>query len=104
MDLYQGCSLFGMMLYVMGRGIKEHRPLPFGTSCLQTERKLDEWRRAMEERGLKICRKSSEYLDLVAKQRMVSRMVEYGRRCIVLFATSLCCQHDTRKHSDSMVV
>ena len=62
MDLYQGCSLFDMMLDVMGRGIKEHRPLPFGTSCLQTERKLDKWRRAMEERGLKICRKNSEYL------------------------------------------
>ena len=70
--------LFDMILDVMGRGIKEQPP--WDTCCLLTiyrpyivlcgrptrrehvERKLQEWRRVMEERGLKISRKKTEYL------------------------------------------
>ena len=60
-----------MMLDVMGRGIKEQPPLCMlfaddivmcSTRRDHVERKLEEWRRAMEERGLKISRKKTEYL------------------------------------------
>ena len=68
--LHQGSSLspnlFDMILDVMGRGIKEQPP---GVCCLQTrkyhvERKLEEWRRTMEERGLKISKRKTEYLGV----------------------------------------
>ena len=57
--------LFDMILGVMGRGIKEQSPWYNYAVCRRytvvlcstrrehVERKLDEWRRAMEERGLK---------------------------------------------------
>ena len=32
------------------------------TRIYHVERQLDEWRRAMEERGLQICRRKTEYL------------------------------------------
>ena len=58
--------LFDMILDVMGRGIKEqpHWCMPFADDIVlcstrrdHVERKLEEWRRAMEERGLKMCLK-----------------------------------------------
>ena len=73
--LHQGSSLspypFDMILDVMGRGIIEQPP---GVSCSRTivlcssrrdhvERKLEEWRRAVDERGLNICRSETEYQD-----------------------------------------
>ena len=69
--LHQGSSLspylFDMILDVMGRGIEEQPPwcMLFADDIVlcssrryHVERKLEEWRRAMEERGLTI----SEYL------------------------------------------
>ena len=73
--LHQGSSLspylFDMILDVMGRGIKEQSPwcmlfaddiVLCSTRKYHVERKLEEWRRAIEERGLKISRRKSEYL------------------------------------------
>ena len=73
--LHQGSSLspylFDMILDVMGRGIKEQPPwcmlfagdiMMCSTRRDHVERKLEEWRRAMEERGLKIIRRKTEYL------------------------------------------
>ena len=65
--LHQGSSLspylFDIILDVMGRGIKEPWSMLFAddivlcsTTRYHVERKLEEWRRAMEERGLKISR------------------------------------------------
>ena len=76
--LHQGSSLspclFDMILMildVMGRGIKEQPPwcMLFSDNIVlcstrreHVERKLEEWRIAMEERGLKISRRKTEYL------------------------------------------
>ena len=73
--LHQGSSLspylFDMILDVMGRGIKEQPPwcMLFADDIVlcstrrdHVERKLEEWRTAMEERGLKISRRKTEYL------------------------------------------
>ena len=73
--LHQGSSLspclFDMILDVMGQGIKEQPPwcmlfaddiVLCSTKRDNVERKLEEWRRTMEERGLKISRKKTEYL------------------------------------------
>ena len=71
--LHHGSSLspylFDMMLDVMGRSNKEQRPwcmlfaddiVLCSTRRNHVERKLEEWRTAMEERGLKISRRKSE--------------------------------------------
>ena len=71
--LHQGSSLspylFDMILDVMRRGIKEQPPwcMVFADDIVlcstrreHVERKLEEWRSAMEERGLKISRKNTE--------------------------------------------
>ena len=67
--LHQGSLssyLFDMILDVMGRGIKEQPPwcMLFADDIVlcstrrdHVERKLEEWRTAMEERGLKISRR-----------------------------------------------
>ena len=73
--LHQGSSLspylFDMTLDVMGRGIKEQPPwcMLFADEFVlcsirrdHVERTLEEWRRAMEERGLNISRRKTEYL------------------------------------------
>ena len=73
--LYQGSSLspylFDMTLGVMERSIKEQSPLCMlfadrivlcSTRRDKVENKLDEWRRAMEERILKISRKKTVHL------------------------------------------
>ena len=73
--LHQGSSLspylFDMILDVMGRGIKEQPPwcmlfaydiVLCSTRRDHVQRKLEEWKTAMEERGLKIRRRKTEYL------------------------------------------
>ena len=74
--LHQGSLLspylFDMILDVMGWGIKEQPPwcmlfadddiVLCSTRRDHVERKLEEWRRAMEERGLQISRKKTDYL------------------------------------------
>ena len=73
--LHQGSSLcpylFDMILYVMGRGIKEQPPwcMMFVDDIVlcsnrrdHVERKLEEWRSVIEEQGLKISRRKTEYL------------------------------------------
>ena len=73
--LHQGSSLspylVDMILDVMGPGIKEQPPwcMLFADDIVlcstrrdHVERKLEEWRRAMEERGLKVSRRKTEYL------------------------------------------
>ena len=73
--LHQGSSLspylFDMILDVMVRGIKEQPPwcMLFADDIVlcstrrdHVERKLEEWRIAIEERGLKISRRKTEYL------------------------------------------
>ena len=72
--LHQGSSLssylFDMILDVMVQSTKEQPPwcmlfadgiVLCSTRREHVERKLEEWRRAMEERGLKISRKKTEY-------------------------------------------
>ena len=74
--LHQGSSLspylFDIILDVMGRCIKEQAPwcmlfaddiVRCSTRRAHVERKLEEWRRAMEERGLKISRRMTEYVE-----------------------------------------
>ena len=60
-----------MILDAMGRGMKEQSPwcmlfvndiVLYSTRREHVERKLEEWRRAKEERGLKINREKAEYL------------------------------------------
>ena len=73
LGLHQGSSLspylFDMILDVMGPGIKHQPPscmlfandiIMCSTRRYHVERKLEEWRRAMEERGLKISRRNIE--------------------------------------------
>ena len=69
--------MFDMILDVMGRGIKEQPPrcMLFADDIVlcstrrdHVERKLEEWRRAMEERGLKISRKKTEHLGCTEHQ------------------------------------
>ena len=71
--LHQGSSLSPYLFdMILGRGIKEQPPwcmlfaddiVLCSTRREHVERKLEEWRRAMEERGLKISRKKTEYLE-----------------------------------------
>ena len=65
------CETCQSILDVMGRGIKEQPPwcMLFADDIVlcstrrdHVERKLEEWRTAMEERGLKISRRKTEYL------------------------------------------
>ena len=72
--LHQGSSLrpylFDMILDLMGRDTKEQPPpwcMLFADNIVlcstrrdHVERKLEEWRRAMEERGLKISRRKTD--------------------------------------------
>ena len=72
--LHQGSSprpyLFDMILDVMGRSIKEQPPCVCYSQTIvlcisrrdHVERKLEVWRRAMKERGLKDSRRKTEYL------------------------------------------
>ena len=73
--LHQGSSLspyfFAMIMDVLARGIKDLSPWWMlyaddialcGTRREVVEKKLEEWRRAMEDRGLKINRRKTVYL------------------------------------------
>ena len=73
--LHQGSSLspylFAMIMDVLAHGIKDLSPwcmlyadeiVLCGTRREVVENKLEEWRRAMEDRGLKITRKKTVYL------------------------------------------
>ena len=73
--LHQGSSLspylFAMIMDVLARVIKDISPwcmlyaddiVLYGTRSEVVEKKLEEWRRAMEYRGLKINRKKTVYL------------------------------------------
>ena len=73
--LHQGSSLspylISMIMDVLARGIKDISPwcmlyaddiVLWGTRSEVVEKKLEEWRRAMEDRGLKINRKKTVYL------------------------------------------
>ena len=73
--LHQGSSLspylFAMIMDVLARGIKDlslwcmlyaDDIVLCGTRSEVVEKKLEEWRRAMEDRGLKINRKKTVYL------------------------------------------
>ena len=73
--LHQGSSLspylFAMIMDVLAHGIKDLSPwctlyaddiVLCGTRREVVEKKLEEWRRAMEDRGLKINRKKTVYL------------------------------------------
>ena len=60
-----------MVMHVLARGIKDISPwcmlyaddiVLCGTRSEVVEKKLEEWRRAMEDRGLKINRKKTVYL------------------------------------------
>ena len=75
--LHQGSSLspylFAMIMDVMAHGIEDLSPwcmlyaddiVLCGTRSEVVEKKLEAWRRAMEERGLKINRKKTVYLRL----------------------------------------
>ena len=66
-----GICLFAMIMDVLARGIKDISPwcmlyaddiVLCGTRSDVVEKKLEEWRRAMEDRGLKINRKKTVYL------------------------------------------
>ena len=76
-DEYQGSSLspyvFHTILDVMRRGTKQQPTwcmlcaddiVLCSTRRYRVERKLDEWRRATEERGLKISRKKTDILGV----------------------------------------
>ena len=73
--LHQGSSLspylFAMIMDVLARGIKDLSPwcmlhvddiVLCGTRSVVVKKKLEEWRMAMEDRGLKINRKEMVYL------------------------------------------
>ena len=73
--LHQGSSLspyiLAMIMDVLARGIKDISPwgmlysddnVLYGTRSEVVEKKLEEWRRALEDRGLKINRKKTVYL------------------------------------------
>ena len=75
--LHQGSSLrpylFAMIMDVLAHGINDLSPwcilyaddiVLCGTRSEVVEKKLEEWRRAMEDRGLKINRKKTVYLIL----------------------------------------
>ena len=76
--LHQGSSLspylFAMIFDVLAHGIKDISPwcmlyaddiVLCGTRREVVEKKLEEWRRAMEDRGLKINRKKTVYLRFI---------------------------------------
>ena len=78
LGLHQGFYMFYTIGDVMGRGIKEQPPwrMLFADNVVlcstrreHVERKLEEWRRAMEERVLKLSRKETEYLGCHERQQ-----------------------------------
>ena len=83
--LHQGSSLSpylsDFVMDVLGRGIKEHWRTLFADDIVlcstrreEVERKLEEWRKAIEERGLKISTKKTEYWCGSEQQNLVIRL------------------------------
>jgi len=81
--LHEGLSispcLFDLVMDVMSRGIKDQAPwcMLFAddificcTSREEVKQKTECWRRALEDRGLKVCRSKTEYLCLNYKSGM----------------------------------
>ena len=84
--LHQGSSLssylFDLVMDVLGRVIDEQPPwcMFFADDIVlcstirgDVERKLEEWRKAIEERGLKISRKKTECWSSSEQQDLVTR-------------------------------
>ena len=85
--LHQGSSLspylLDLVMDVLGRGIKERPPwcmlfaddiVLCSTRREEVEMKLGEWRKAIEERRLKISRKKTEYWSSSEQQDLVIRL------------------------------
>ena len=81
--LHQGSSLssylFAMIMDELARGIKDISPwcmlyaddiVLCGTRSEVIEKKLEEWRRAMEDSGLKINRKKTVYLRFIVDRNL----------------------------------
>ena len=82
--LHQGSSLspyrFDLVMDILGRGSKEQPHwcilladdiVPCSTRREEVKRQLEEWRKAIEERGLKISRKKTEYWSSSEQQDLV---------------------------------
>ena len=85
--LHQGSSLspylFDLIMDVLAMGVREESPWCMlfaddialcSTSKEEVERKTENWRRALEERGLKISRKKTEYMKFCDERDLEVRL------------------------------
>ena len=87
-----------MIMDVLARGIKDISPwcmlyaddiVLCGTSSEVVENKLEEWRRAMEDRGLKINRKKTVYLRFNVDGNLYGNLISIYRERITNLSTVL---------------